>query len=209
MKKMLVFLLAFGLCSFSLTNAQPNNSTRQKPKMGRGLVQLLNLTSDQEKQFHDIMFNQREKAIDARANIQKNRLEVGKMIHDNNFDESQILKLTDASSKLQGELRSERIKSWLAFYKILNADQKETLTKHFGMMLGGDRAGIRGRFMQRFNNQQRPFRMQRFNNRQRQMGMNQFYYNEDQPGMQNFDNDNQFKQLGMLPSLDDEFFGED
>ncbi len=144
MKKIVVLLAAVTFMSIGLVNAQPNKPNRPIFQNNGGIYKMLNLTADQQKQFSDIMYNQRLKAVDIRADIEKNRIEIQKMIRDNNIDEGKILSLTDANSKLQAELKSERIKSWLAVYKILTPEQKELWSKNFGRM-GNARGFMRER----------------------------------------------------------------
>ncbi|MFA3781548.1 Spy/CpxP family protein refolding chaperone [Melioribacteraceae bacterium 4301-Me] len=134
MKKNMLLIAVATLISFGLISAQPNKPKRPMfQNMGRIFSQL-NLTADQQKQINDIMYNQRQKAIDLQSSIEKNRLELQRMIRNNNIDDAKILSLVDDNSKLQAQLKSERVKSWLAVYKILTPEQRETWTKAFGKL---------------------------------------------------------------------------
>ena len=142
MKNTLRMLLV--ICLFiSVTNyAQP-----MKGKGGmshqRDIKSTLKLTPEQEKQFDDITYKQKQAAIDIKAKIQKNRLDFKKMINDKNVDESKILQLTDDNSKLQAELKRGSVKRWIDIYKILNADQKEIFLKGLDKLT--DRNMMRGK----------------------------------------------------------------
>lgn len=156
MKKIFVFMLAFGFLGLEIINAQPQNSKSPMRNNKTGVFKKLNLTTEQQKQFGDIMYKQKQQSIDIRADIEKNRLEMQKMIKDNNIDEGKILSLTNDNSKLQAEMRSNKVKSWFAVYKILTPEQKGIWAKSFGKM-GRAREFMHKRIQQfRGNRAQRP-----------------------------------------------------
>jgi|GEM_PF-1110663 Spy/CpxP family protein refolding chaperone len=187
MKKIIEYS-AIALFIFTFTMAaQPGPANKEA--MPNGIIKKLNLTPEQEKQFKDIRYQQQKKAIDLRSQIQKNRLEVKHMFAVNNIDEKKILELTDANSKIQGDLKNSAMQSWLSIYKILTPEQKEIWAKHFENM--GGKMGMRAKMMQRFND--------KLPNLKRQMKMEKF---DNKPmGMMNFQNED---ELGMLPPLDGE-----
>ncbi len=132
MKK--IFLAILGLILLvNFSNAQPKGDFPPTFKE-KGIEKLLKLNPDQEKKFDELTYQFRKSVIDIRAKIQKNRLELKKMIDDNLIDEKKILQLTEENSKLQGEIKSLGVKRWLEIYKMLDADQKELWTKHCGRM---------------------------------------------------------------------------
>lgn len=187
MKKIIGYTaIALFIFTFTMT-AQPGPANKEaRPN---GIIKKLNLTPEQEKQFKDIRYQQQKKAIDLRSQIQKNRLEVKHMFAGNNIDENKILDLTDANSKIQGELKSSAVQSWLSIYKILTPEQKEIWAKHFENM--GGKMGMRAEMMRRFND--------KHPNGKRQMRMEKF---DNKPmGMMNFQNED---ELGMLSPLDSE-----
>lgn len=127
MKKIIYLLVIF---SFT-TNffAQPFNMRNQTPREKFG--KYLNLTQEQQKKFDELNYNLRKSMIDIRSKIQKNRLELKKLFDESNIDEKKILQLVDDNSKLQAELKSNRIKNWLDIYKMLDKDQQQKWIKAF------------------------------------------------------------------------------
>jgi len=112
-----------------------------QPEMGniRGnrVKKALKLTPDQEKKFDDLKYQQQQGAIDIRAKIQKNRLELKKIIGSGAIDEKKVLQLTEENSKLQGDLKYSAVRSGLDIYKILNDDQKALWSKFISGMSDG------------------------------------------------------------------------
>lgn len=133
MKKSILTLVLF-LFSITLAAQPMGRMNKWGDISDRPVIAKLNLTPEQEKQFRDITIENQKKIIDLRSQIQKNRLELQKMIGENKIDEKKLIELTDANSKLQGEIKSLGIKRWIAIYKILNDDQKLIWSKHLGMM---------------------------------------------------------------------------
>jgi Spy/CpxP family protein refolding chaperone len=146
MKKVFCLILTALLFTSVLSIAQPK---KDKDGMFRqkNIKTLLKLTAEQEKQFDDITYKQQQAAIDIRAKIEKNRLDLRKMYMDKNIDESKILQLTDNNSSLQADLKRGAVKRWLDIYKILNDDQKQILLNKLDrprdgkMMKGGKGCG--------------------------------------------------------------------
>ncbi len=148
MKKLSVLILSVLLLGNLSIFSQPAEDDLQfGPRCDR-LKELLKLTPEQEKKFNDLKYQHQQGVIDIRAKIQKNRLELKKMIDDGNIDEKKILQLTDDNSKLQGDIKYSATKHWIDVYKMLNDDQKAIFTKHLsrmtdpGMMKNRIKAGI-------------------------------------------------------------------
>ena len=172
--KRTLFIIVVGLhfstsAIFALqTECLPRNQMGRE--MNINFLKKLNLTPEQEKQLKDIRFQQQKKMIDFNSTIQKNRLDIKNMLSNNSIDENKLLSLTDSNSKIEAEMKSSRIKSWLAAYKLLNDDQKKIWVSHFSMFGNGMMANMAGRRMpmlrdrqQRFNDRQ-PMRMRPFRN---------------------------------------------
>jgi Spy/CpxP family protein refolding chaperone len=96
---------------------------------GKGFIEKLKLTPDQEKKFDDLRTQHQKDAVDFRAKIQKNRIDLHKIIKQGNIDEKKILDLTDENSKLQADMKRAGIKHWIDVYKMLNQDQQEIWVK--------------------------------------------------------------------------------
>ncbi len=159
MKKLLfsIFSLVL-LTNFSLFS-QP---TQDEPPMGHregGIKKLLKLTTEQEKKFDDLAYQHKQDAVDIHAKIQKNRLELEKMVDDNNIDEKKLFQLTDENSKLQGNLKNSAVRSWFEIYKILNDEQKAVWSKHILQMANPQ--AIRERVKERIQSGIKNFMMNR------------------------------------------------
>lgn len=151
MKKLSIVILSLLLLGSSSIFSQPEPG---QPR-GNRIKAVLKLTPDQEKKFDDLKYQQQQAAVDIRTKIQKNRLELKKMIDDGKIDEKAILKITDENSKLQGDMKYAATKHWLDVYKMLDDNQKEIYEKHLsrltdpGVMKERMKAGVRGRMQQR------------------------------------------------------------
>ena len=134
MKKLSVLVIGLLLLGNLSIFAQPAKSGHPFAQRGNRLKIALKLTPEQEKKFDDLKYQQQQAAVDIHAKIQKNRLELKKMITDKNIDEKKILQLVEENSKLQGDIKYSATRNWLDIYKILNDDQKATFTKFLSRM---------------------------------------------------------------------------
>jgi len=130
MRKTIVYLTAAFIVFTTVLSAQPQKQCNNLCNES-GPCKELKLTHDQEKQFKDIRYERRKKAIDMHSQIQKNRLEIKHMVVNNNIDEKRLLSIIDENSKIQGELKNSEVKSWLSIRKILTPEQQEIWSKHF------------------------------------------------------------------------------
>jgi len=154
MKKLLFSIFSLILLTNLTLFAQPK---QDEPLMGPrhgGIKKQLKLTAEQEKKFDDFVYQHKQEAIDIRAKIQKNRLELEKMVNGNTIDEKKLFQLTDDNSTLQGNLKNSAVKSWLEIYKILNDDQKVIWSKHILQMgnFQAMREKMKGRMQGQGNN---------------------------------------------------------
>ncbi len=180
MKKLISYLTLVLFVFTGILSAQPQKQS-DNPVKGKGIFSVLNLTTEQEKQYKDIRYEQQKKAIDLRSQIQKNRLEIKHMIAGNNIDEKKILSLTDSNSKLEAELKNSSVKSWLSIHKILTPEQQKIWANHFKGMRGEIRNGFRDRINKRFDKRGQ-MRMERFEGRG-PIGNMEFEDNEELFGM--------------------------
>lgn len=127
MKQLILFAIIF-LLSTNLFS-QPNNYKiiPQKEKISK----YLNLTPEQEKKIEELNYNLRKFEIDIRAKIDKNRLELKKLIDNGKIDEKEILKLVEENSKLQAEIKNMKMKKWIDTYNILDKEQQQKWIKGF------------------------------------------------------------------------------
>jgi len=164
MKKLLFSMFSLILLTnFSLFSQPMQEDQPMGPRQG-GIKKLLKLTAEQEKKFDDLVYQHRQDAVDIHSKIQKNRLELEKMVNDNKIDEKKLFQLTDENSKLQGNLKNSAVRNWFEIYKILNDEQKEIWSKHMLQMAGpqGIRERIKGRVQGKIKNfmmNRKPMRM--------------------------------------------------
>ena len=134
--------------SFTL-NAQPAH--RKGPRFEQ-IKEQLNLDDNQEKQFNDLHFDHAQQVIDMKAEMQKNKLAIKKMMTNNEVAESRLRELTSANNDIRGKIHSSKVDMWLDIYKMLNKDQQEIWTKHYAHMGDGRRDGKHGkRFSKNWN----------------------------------------------------------
>jgi len=137
-------LLAIFFIGTTMIFAQPQKNFKRGSKDFNGFrVQtMLKLTDEQSEKFNDIKYNHQISVVDIQAEIQKNQIEVKKMMADNKIDSDKLLQLTNANSELHGKIKASKTQMWIDVYNILNDDQKETWTKTFNRL--GRREGTRG-----------------------------------------------------------------
>lgn len=128
MKRIILFSILGALTlvsnvAFSQLNERPKRSHDGFSHLK--VVKYLNLSDDQAKIFNNLKYAHEIEAIDLRTEIKKNHAELKKMLADKYINADEILKLTNESSKLHGDLLHGKTKMWLELYNILNEEQKE------------------------------------------------------------------------------------
>lgn len=135
MKKLTVLLLTvFAFTAFGFTPFPEDDNAPDDFGPKAKFIDELKLTADQQAKFDDLHYNHKKMIIDTKAEIAKNRLELRKMLNDNNIDEGKILKLTEANNNLRSKIQTSRVNMWLNIYKILNKEQQELWAQHLGNM---------------------------------------------------------------------------
>ena len=134
MKKLsalLIAIFAFTLFGFTLVPGENGfNGFDQKEKM----IENLKLSEAQLLKFNDIHYNNQKVMIENKAEIQKNKLEIRKMMVDKNVNGDMLLKLTEVNNTLRSKMHTSKVNMWLDIYNILNKDQQEVWIKHFERM---------------------------------------------------------------------------
>ncbi|MCX6168541.1 MAG: periplasmic heavy metal sensor [Ignavibacteriales bacterium] len=149
MKKLSIYFIGLLLLGSYSIFAQPAKEGPPFGQRGDRIKTALKLTPEQEKKFDDLKYQHQQGVVDINAKIQKNRLELKKMIADGNIDDKKILQLVEDNSKLQGDIKYSATKHWLDVYKILNDEQKAIFTKFVSRMtdsragMGRMKAGMR------------------------------------------------------------------
>ncbi len=152
MKKLATLTLIALFAVSSYFYAQP----MQGMNMGKGnnygmpgqmMKTRLGLSDEQAKKFDEIMFSQREAAIDTRAEAQKLRLEMQKIAASDNVDIAKLKKLNAEIASLQVKQKDRRLETWSKINEILTPEQRKTwakmLTKFINHKPGGKRHGMR------------------------------------------------------------------
>lgn len=145
MKKYILITTLFAILALTFTNVYAQNR-RMNRDFDRGdrIADVLKLTEEQESIIDDLRYENQSQAIDKKSEMQKNKLEVKKMMDDGNIDENKLLSLVNKNSQIQANLKSERVKMWLDIYNLLDDTQKQIWADHFPQMNEGMHFGNRG-----------------------------------------------------------------
>lgn len=144
MKRLLISVLVVTLCLGTATiYSQPQKPNRKTSDGFRGLKiqEMLKLSDDQSSKFNEIKYQHQLSVIDIQSEIQKNQVNINKMMVDNNVDTDKLIEFTNTNSDLHGNLKTSKTKMWLDIYNILNDDQKKNWTKTFNRFGYGQRDG--------------------------------------------------------------------
>lgn len=133
MKKLGLSLTTLLLVLFLFNNTQAQKK-REKLKDHKFGLYELNLTEQQKEKMKEIKFNQEESNIETQAKLKKNRLEIKRLITNNNFDENKLMALVEKSGDLESVIKKSKVKTWLEIRNILNDEQKDIWLKHFNQI---------------------------------------------------------------------------
>jgi Spy/CpxP family protein refolding chaperone len=152
MKKLIVAIVIVVMGIGANINAQPAGQMPVKRGdnfvPGQMIKTRLNLTDEQEQKFDEIMFAQRERAIDTRAEVQKLRLEVNKIVASGNVDVEKVKTLQGKIADLRKSQMESRLNAWEKVNKILTPEQQKVWAKmllKFNGRKGKARRGMRCR----------------------------------------------------------------
>ncbi|MBU1098406.1 MAG: Spy/CpxP family protein refolding chaperone [Bacteroidetes bacterium] len=148
MKKNLLFISILLFVFSALVMAQPfegKNNSRNFDRKGR-LIQQLNLTTEQQKKIDDLRFNHQNKMIELKAQLQKNKLEMGKTIKSGNLNKSDYLALVNKNNDLKSAMNTSRAEMFLNIYSLLDDEQKVKFTEMKGFQeLRGNKSARKGK----------------------------------------------------------------
>ncbi|MCB0750921.1 MAG: Spy/CpxP family protein refolding chaperone, partial [Ignavibacteriae bacterium] len=91
----------------------------------------LNLTDAQKDKFDKIHFSQEEQNIEFKAALQKNKLEIKKLLKSDNFNENELKNLIKNGREIRNEMMDGRINTWFQVYNILDETQKQEWKENF------------------------------------------------------------------------------
>lgn len=139
--KQLLLLLMFGT---SVMFAQPRWMERDRmpgQMMRQGMrheriMEKLDLTADQEKQFDKLHADMQKAQIDARAKIQTARVDLRELYRDDKPDQGKIESKLKEIGKLQTDLKITHAGFWFDVNKMLKPEQQK-VWKDRPIMMGG------------------------------------------------------------------------
>jgi Spy/CpxP family protein refolding chaperone len=112
-------------------------SSSEKNHCGPGCLlkhaSVLGLTDEQQDELSDLDFATKKKMIDLRAALQKERLELHKMMNENELKATAIKRQLDAIASAEADVKFERISAMIAARKILTEEQRELLKEKMHM----------------------------------------------------------------------------
>lgn len=94
----------------------------------------LNLTEAQKVDFDKIKFAHEESRIELQAELKMNKLEIKKLLSENNFSDDKLLSLVEKGSIIKNNLKKANVEMWLKIKNILDDNQKEIWVKSFNKM---------------------------------------------------------------------------
>jgi Spy/CpxP family protein refolding chaperone len=109
---------------------------------GGRIMEKLNLTSEQEKQFGKLQSEMQKEQIDLRSKMQSLRIDVRDLFREDNPDQRKIESKLDEIDKLQTKTRKNHLDFWFNVNKMLTPDQQKIWKEHRTML--GDGMGPRG-----------------------------------------------------------------
>ena len=153
MKRLAIILFVF-ILSVSLTgvSAQTKKNPVRYSGIGSKLIEELDLSDTQVDQINNLRYAHQEEMIDFRSRVEKNRLEIQKLMGEDQIDTEKVIELSEQSSTIQAEMKRSKVNMWIGIYNLLDDNQKKTWAKGFGRMgfesgFGRhDRRGVRGEF---------------------------------------------------------------
>lgn len=147
---LIVFLL-FTFISFPVLGQKQKDKNHFPNKIQNEL----NLTDIQKEKIQEIRFNHEEIKIEIKSELDKNRLEIKKLISSDDVNENGLLNLVEKSGQLKSDLEKERVKMWLKIRNLLTDEQKEIWKSKFHNLGSRDRMFKRG-MRNEFNRNPRP-----------------------------------------------------
>lgn len=139
MKKIIMLITLLGLFSNGYQSIFAQKS-KSRCKKNDQVIKELNLSEEQMEKFKSLKFKLEQDKIEMEAQLKMINLEMRKLFNQDDFEETELLKLFDNAHNIRGEILKSKLNFWINVRKILNDDQIETWKKHFrGMGIMQDR----------------------------------------------------------------------
>ncbi len=134
MKRILLvtLLLALAGLNFAQPQVQRKMFLQKKQVKGERMIDILDLTKEQQEKFDALHYEHQKKNIDVQAEIRKNQLEIRKLMDDDKPNSEKIKSLIDKNAELKSNLAKSRIDLWMSINNILDDEQKEIWKNHRG-----------------------------------------------------------------------------
>ena len=129
--KLIALIITALLIGFNSANAQKGGNKFKERKTN---FNHLNLTDAQIIDFKKIKFAHEESRIELQAELKMNKLEIKKLLSENNFSDDKLLTLVEKGSNIKNKLKKANVEMWLKIRNILDEDQKKIWLKNFNMM---------------------------------------------------------------------------
>jgi len=93
------------------------------------LIEMLNLTEEQQTQIEEIRFTHQEKMIDLKADVEKKELGLKELQSTNNFSRKDYIAKVEEIISAENKIKLEQANHHMDVYELLDAEQKETWNK--------------------------------------------------------------------------------
>ena len=162
MKRLFVYALAavtFIFASGSDLFAQPGPGMRQghpffkrgmkmKEQMGK-VMKELNLTDKQKEEIKALKLDNKKKAVDLKASLEKIQIAKHEMISSGKVDKDKFLKSVEQANKIKGELAYNEAVVKMKVYDLLDDNQKKVWLKYAEKMMAM-KGAMKDRIQKRF-----------------------------------------------------------
>ncbi|MCF8259179.1 MAG: hypothetical protein K9J12_00245 [Melioribacteraceae bacterium] len=133
-KTILILLIAIIISPAISIIAQPFNTCQ---KFGQEkMKEMLKLTDDQETNLENLRFNHAEEMIELKAELEKHKLSVKKMMQSGDILPDNLMEKTEEGLALHSKMKKLQTQHWIDVYNLLDETQKEIWTEHFGQGRG-------------------------------------------------------------------------
>lgn len=105
--------------------------------MKRELAEKLNLSDEQKEAIAELKLTMHQEILDLTNKIEKNRIEVKKLLLQDKLDRDEITSIIKENSDLQSKIKLIRTENWFKIYDMLDTLQKPVFKKTFGKFLKG------------------------------------------------------------------------
>ena len=141
-----ILVMSLGVSTFAIGQQErrPYGRERTKERQVRRadtIIERLNLTEEQQKQWHELRIKHQKKQIQHQPKVQLVRLELQELMVADNPDKSAIKKKVKEISDLQYQGKLDKIDHLFEMRSVLTPEQQELWKGHMLRGMGGFRGG--------------------------------------------------------------------